>query len=42
VNQPKPLWVARCAELEGWEIWQRGQAPPRFAGSAKVTNSSFA
>jgi hypothetical protein len=37
MRQPKPLRVARRAELEGIETWQRGQAPPRFAGSATVT-----
>ena len=36
MRQPKPLWVARRAELERVESWQRGQAPPRFAGSAMV------
>jgi hypothetical protein len=37
VRQPKPLRVARRAELEKVERWQRGRAPPRFAGSATVT-----
>jgi len=42
-RRPKPLWVARRAELEGWEKWPRVKAPPRFAESATVTvKSSFA
>lgn len=40
MNQPKPLWVARCAELEGWERWP--EAKHRRASPAKVTvRSSF-
>jgi hypothetical protein len=36
----RTLRVTRQKELEGWMRWQRGQAPPRFAGSAKETVAS--
>jgi hypothetical protein len=36
MNQPKPLWVARCAELEGWPEAKHRRASPVTVRSSFV------